>query len=108
MTKYVKLSGPVYCDCDSLRVDDVFDKDRGGFGIECVPVHRAAGMVSVVFGQEYFEIQTKTFELVIPAKRRSKQNQAEIELCLEELCGDYARKFLDRIGRNDLEVIENG
>ena len=105
MTKYVKLSAPVYGDCDSLHVYAEFDKNRGGYGIACIPVHRDAGMCSVNFGPEYCKLQKQMFEIVSWARRRSVKKQEVADQVLADQYLDYAARFLGRIGRSDLEIV---
>ena len=104
MTKYVKLSAPVYLDCDHVRVESLFDRDAGGYVIECVPVGYKLGMVSMVYGPEYFAIQGKTAVLAVPAGRRSVRKQDEADRLLSTMVLMCAGEFLERIGRTDLEV----
>ena len=105
MRKYVKLSAPVFLDCDHLQMVSSFSKDAGGYVIECCPVGYRDGMVSWTIGPEYFEISSKTTVLVIPAGRRSEKRQNEVDDLLKADYEKYATDFLARIGRSDLEVI---
>ena len=104
MTKHVKLSGPVYESSDHLRIDITFDRDRGGYLAVCTPVEKNSIGYAMTIDSNYFAIQRKMSELVVPAARRNAKKQAEADALLNNPA-PLVDAFLARIGRSDLEVV---
>lgn len=105
MVKFVKLSAPVFLDCDHLRLETGFSKTAGGYRIEAVPVQKSPGSYSVVYGPEYFSIRQYMEELLIPAGRKSGKKEFEADELLIDHWRDYVDNFLARIGKADLKVV---
>ena len=105
MTKYVKLSGPVYGKSDHLRCESTYCKGVGYY-IEISPVELNGAMVSMVFCKEYFAIGSAGQFLIDAAARRSAKKQAETDSRLKTCLADFVNEYLNRINRTDLHMVE--
>ncbi len=105
MTKYVKLNAPVYGSSGYLQCESIYRQGLG-YCIKIDPVEFKSGLVSMVFCKEYFALGDTGRFLIKPASRRSAKKQAETDSRMEACLADYVKMYLNRIGRNDLHIVE--
>ena len=104
MVKRVMLSDAVYANCDHVCVESKFDKNAGGYVINCMPIQREPFGYSIVIDANYYALRRKMSSLICPASRRNAK-KAEVADRAIQNAEKWVREFLDRIGRKDILVI---
>ncbi len=105
MKKYVKLNAPVFGKSNYLQCESTYRKGAG-YCIEIDPVELNDGMVSMVLCKEYFALGNAGQFLIDAATRRSAKKQAETDARLDMCLADFVEKYLNRINRADLHMVE--
>ena len=109
MERFFKLNKPVYYNADAIRVSDKYDKRNGGYVIECEVVQIQQMDDCMLYGKlfcpEYYNMGGDGYTLIAESSRRNAKKAA---LAIKEMenARQYAEKYVEQIGKGELQIVE--